>query len=167
MKVGGINRSTDRASFYDSTFIKIWLYIAWFFGIFPINFDKKLMHFKFKLLSLNALFSQLRVFLFCLCPLLLPSIVVQIIKDWKEKDQTVTSSIDNITSQINITDTQTLIDITNKITGITNNWWVKIVTGNKLKSLNEKSYIVSEFEVLVPHLGIIGKSSCSDNRVFI
>ena len=44
--------------------VKVWVYIGWIIGIFPVNFDKHLMHFRFKFLSLTTLFALIRLVAF-------------------------------------------------------------------------------------------------------
>ena len=55
LPIEGKNKKSD---FFLS--LKCFVYFGWFVGIFPVNFDRNLQKFKFKLCSLTSLFSIVR-----------------------------------------------------------------------------------------------------------
>ena len=161
MKVGSLP-GRDITSFFASTPMKIWLYIGWFLGIFPMKFDKSLMQFEFKMMSFTTGFAWFRLFLICVGPLL-PGFVLQIINEVEIYNQNVTNttnSVENFTEpfHLNITDISTWLNITSNLTDASNIWWnsywQKVLTAKKLE--DSDGYFFSKFELLAPLLGIVG-----------
>ena len=75
--------------------LKCFLYFGWTVGIFPINFDRNLTTFKYKIFSFSTLFSFLRLIFFYLLFNFLTLIPDEMIYDTPEN---MTDATENISS---------------------------------------------------------------------
>ena len=155
MKVGTLSGDNVVTSFFAS--MKIWLYVGWFIGIFPMRYDKTLLSFKYKFLSFTTFFAFCRLFLIGFGPLV-PGLVFTILEDIEDCKENIqknkTCNFGNVSRpmyQLNITD----ISLYNT----SDNWWLngefeKFLARNKVK--DAAGYLTSKVELFVPFLGLLG-----------
>ena len=155
MKVGTLSGDNVVTSFFAS--MKIWLYVGWFIGIFPMRYDKTLLSFKYKFLSFTTFFAFCRLFLIGFGPLV-PGLVFTILEDIEDCKENIqknkTCNFGNVSRpmyQLNITD----ISLYNT----SDNWWLngefeKFLARNKVK--DAAGYLSSKVELFVPFLGLLG-----------